>query len=557
MTSTITPSKTEDAGSPSRLPLIPRSLSSNTIPRRKVRRKDSFVLLSDSTDDAFSPHSSIYDAQYYSASEENTEKPDPVALTVPKSPSIRLIDENVRGGDTRTPSITIPDIEFLYGNGTMLDTITEQKSCQTMRSLARPKSVDHIRKMASLTHSDSFELSKVPRRMQSLSLDDLASIKLSYHNACHNIESKKCSPVPSIHEIYAQPKEPIHAPIVRPSTPPGMPSWTAGQVIGQPQRTATRQRNAIQRFFGLSGPMSIPSSSNPPPPYGSTNRPPPRFRPPRSSYAAIDQHPFTRAPIANTLERANPRLMGRRKAMNRVRFTASATARDSEQNMLRNAIEATSSSAINPITSIPETATVQSPQAACPHRRGRRAAMKSSSRRFNNPFSRSTNTERGGMELPYSTVRQSHLPTQPNIEGSPCHNDVPSARPSLEVSPVVAQGMAGSALSNSSTDHLMSGANPEPRRPHSAKNWCWKCAIDKVVVKLDTFWYNGAACLCFVCCGYDIDEDSHDRNRSDMGVYRLPHAGFRYLDGPCDFENPRTYLAPRQVVLDGTYGVAL
>jgi hypothetical protein len=560
MASTLTPTKIENDGSPSRLPLLPRTISPNSVKTRKVRRKDSFILLSDSTDDHFSPHGSIYDAQYVSASEENIEKLDGIVASMPESPSsLRVIDENVKIGDTRIPSITIPDTQFLYGNGTMLDTITEQRSSLTMRSLARPKSLDQLGQMKSLTHSDSFELSKVPRRMQSLSLDDLALIKLSYHGACNRIESKRrslaaseskyYSPGSSIHEIYTQPRVPIHAPIVRPSTPPGMPSWTAGQALGHAPHTADRQGNAIQRFFGLAGSTSIPSSSNPPLPYGPTGRPPPRFRPPRSSYAQISQHPFTRAPIARSSDQETP--TGKRKMMQRVRFTPSATARDSEQNNIRNEILAASNSAGNRNESMQVVPRAQS-QRRCPHRSGRRATMKSLNRGLYNPFSRRGSRERGEMELPYSNIRHNTPATPSNNLGSSLQaGSIASARPSSEINPVVADGIAGNALLNSSTDHLMTGANPESQ-PKAA--WCWKCSIDKVVMKLDKFWYNGAACLCFVCCGFDIDEDS---NRERGRACGIPPAGFRYLDGSGGYEDQETYLAPRRVVVDRTFGVAL
>jgi hypothetical protein len=558
MASTLTPSKSENDTSPSRIPLLPRTLSPNSVPTRKVRRKDSFIVLSDSTEDRLSPHSSIYDAQYFSTSEDNIERLDTVVLSTPGSPSSRVIDENLRSGDTRIPSITMPETQFLYGNGTMLDTIIEQRSSMTMRSLARPKSMDMLRNNKSLTHTDSFELSKVPRRKQSLSLDDLALIKLSYHDACNNIESetrsptesdyKYYSPGSSIHEIYTQPRVPIHAPIVRPSTPPGMPSWTAGQVIGHPPRTVTRQGNAIQRFFGLSSSSNIPSSSYPPLPYGATSRPPPRFRAPRSSYAQIQQHPFNRAPMATTVAQENP--TAKRKMMQRVRFTPS-TARDSEQDNLRNATEASRSSTRNPPEPMQEAALVQSPR-RCPHRDGRRAAMKSFSRGSYNPFSRRVSRERGEMELPYSTVWQNTPATPTNNPVSPYRAgsiSIPSARPSSEISPVIAHGLAGSALANSSTDHLISGASPSTRR-----TWCWKCTVDNAVVRLDKFWYNGAACLCFVCCGFDIDEDS---NRTSRASDSLPHAGFRYLDGPVDVEGDGENLAPRRVFLHRTFGVVV
>ena len=90
-------------------------------------------------------------------------------------------------------------IHFRYGNGTALDTITEQKSYTTIRSKARTKSADNSPSIPFLCHRDSFIISKTPRRQISFSLDDIEEIKRSYHDACAVIEvgshSTPCSMV--------------------------------------------------------------------------------------------------------------------------------------------------------------------------------------------------------------------------------------------------------------------------------------------------------------------------------------------------------------------------
>jgi len=98
---------------------------------------------------------------------------------------IKKNDENSR---IVSPSNFMDTIQFRYGNGTVLDTITEQKSYTTIRSKARTKSADNSPSIPFLCHRDSFIISKTPRRQISFSLDDIEEIKKSYHDACAVIE---------------------------------------------------------------------------------------------------------------------------------------------------------------------------------------------------------------------------------------------------------------------------------------------------------------------------------------------------------------------------------
>lgn len=112
------------------------------------------------------------------------------------------------------------DIQFLYGRGTVLETITEQKSNGTMRSLVHSRSANGLVdfKAPTLAHKDSVVLaqSRGLRRKHSLSVDDLNLINRSYHDVCAMIERAAGKPLP-IHEIYASPKVSTVHILIRPN----------------------------------------------------------------------------------------------------------------------------------------------------------------------------------------------------------------------------------------------------------------------------------------------------------------------------------------------------
>ncbi|TVY80613.1 hypothetical protein LSUE1_G004792 [Lachnellula suecica] len=376
------------SSAPPRQPLLPRTISPPTTQLKQIRRKASFVFRSDSDEDVASPHSSIFEALYHSGG-SGDENYNSIALnTIPRSDASikgQKNDENAQNGQTPPPPKTPLDVEFRYGKGTALDTITEQKSYNTLSTLARSKSVDELPTFPFLHHRDSLMVAKSPRTKKSFSLDDIDLVKQSYHDACANIERATAISW-SIFEEYAKPKDPLHSPLERPPTPPGMPSWTAGQNISSVPRPSVPQQNRFQRFFGLP-PFGIRVSSREPrsSSHGTIRsvslpvaRRVPRFRPPRSVYAPIESHPFNNAPVAEVQLNASE-LKRQRRLNQQVRFTPSATARDSEMNALRDAIESTRESAIHPTASME--AIPSQPQipthAACPHRRGRRDTLNS------------------------------------------------------------------------------------------------------------------------------------------------------------------------------------
>ncbi|KAH8670266.1 hypothetical protein BGZ60DRAFT_31927 [Tricladium varicosporioides] len=591
ITSTLSKAESLPPG-PIRAPLLPRTFSANSTTFKQIRRKTSCALRSDSTDDFASPHASIYEAQYISAanSEDGNEFGQVTLAELMAQDVTSNNDENARGEISIifNPS---QEIQFRYGHGTMLDTITEQRSSTTIRTLARPKSADDI-KLPFLNHRDSFILAKSPRRKRSFSANDLDLIKRIYHDACSNIECKVKEPL-SIREIYAQPKTPIHAPLPRPTTPPGMPSWTAAQNFpGRPtpyrrpslHPTATNTENVslltrIWRWFALPAneiafSSRVPISTTGALGYTFRDRPP-RFRPVRSSYTSIQQHPFNTAPIARIpapqlpppipvstmlLPPTNPKK--KRGIRNKVRFTPSATARDSEMNTLRGAIEATSSAALSPISPVAEISQNQVASAAprCPHRKGRRDALNATSSSLNHrnttppsnkyvlrpidttPFQ--FTTEESPTEV--QTQAQARQPTSPTRPISATSSVIPAGlspdRPTSVSSTAnlvtTSMSMSGALvppkpkwyMSLLSRPQSLSLSHPHPisRKPKVKPDRCWKCTLGKGCKKLDKWWMDSASCICFVCCGFDIEGEY-----VGYGM-RGSRGGFRSFDGAGD-----------------------
>lgn len=132
-----------------RIPLIPKRSSSVT-PTKKIRRKSSFVRRVDSSEESPSPHGSIFEAYYHSTtnSDESAVVESWPMRTLPghnqpaSSTQGRENDENSRVGPKPATSSGVYDKQFLYGRGTVLETITEQNSHGSMRIFARAKSAD-------------------------------------------------------------------------------------------------------------------------------------------------------------------------------------------------------------------------------------------------------------------------------------------------------------------------------------------------------------------------------------------------------------------------------
>lgn len=593
ITSSILPE--EMVSSPTKNPLQIRTTSpSPTSTLKQVRRKDSFLRHADSSDDYPSPHESIFEAFYFSAtnSDESNNRIELITLYPHSAPN----DEN-RGPGPQTPPApsSIDDVQFRYGHGTVLETIVEQKSSGT-RTVSRTKSLDSMPSFPFLNHRDSFMLARSPRRKQSFSLDDLALINRYYHEACATIEKDACKPLPlEVTEIYAQPKKPLHPPPKRPSTPPGMPSWTAAQNVPPRSRLSYTPAtpNRFQRFFGML-PSGIAVSSRIPQPPGPGMAP--RFRPPRSAYGPLDQHPFARAPVAQIVtgspgatpaqaeisfltqsvpepsvaEMRRQKSRRRRLVGQRVRFTPSATQRDSEALALQSAIETTSATALHPLSVMQEVPQLQNSLApeSCHHRRNRCTKIKPQS--ADNHYQNTT----PGVE--YTTLPSDSPNRQEPIQLmgprqylSPImsRTTISSSSPTICESLIFEDAVpntpdADSRVSSvNSAAPLMSGglrstvSTPDLPRPSQAivsikpeikAHWCWKCKLENGSQIVDRWWMNSMSFVCFVCCGFDVDEDGSVAY-SDMGATFNPYTtGMRGGGG-----RPRIHaIGPRRVDLD-------
>ena len=348
-----------------------------TLPQcKRIRRKSSLIRRIDSSEDIPSSHESIFHAERSSStnSEGNDSELWPktgLSPAITPITSINLVGNNEKIRDQllappfgRTP--------ILYGHGTALTTITEQKSSTTMNtkvssvhpgsesevSLART-SVHNLLRHRNSFHMPSTVTLRSPRRRKSFSADDLVFIKRSYHEACAVIERRTHESL-QIHDVYAEPRMPILPPIERPPTPPGMPSWTAAQNgsiqnASQPQNWAVAgTQNRLQRFLGIR-PSTIESSSRTPVPialqYSNQNiqvigggrtassplpvRVAPRFRPIRSGHGTgpLESHPFHHAgradaksnaiPAMPRMQTSNPLLSSRPGAPHRAQKTTS------------------------------------------------------------------------------------------------------------------------------------------------------------------------------------------------------------------------------------------
>ena len=175
-----------------------------------MRRKTSFIRKVDSSEDCPSPEDSIYEAHYFSASnsDESFNRVEQLHMVSLEGADITISNaENHRTIANSVPEVS-SDNHFRYGHGTVLETITEQKSNSTMHSLIHSRSANDIRELKVvpfLAHRDSMIVAKSPRRKHSFSLDDLNIISRSYHEACSMIERTARKPI-LIREIYASPK---------------------------------------------------------------------------------------------------------------------------------------------------------------------------------------------------------------------------------------------------------------------------------------------------------------------------------------------------------------
>ena len=145
----------------------------------------------------------------------------------------------------------------------------------------------------------------------------------------------------------------------------------------------------------------------------------------------------------------------------------------------------------------------------CPHRKGRIAALNALKHSQSQLSTISFNQDTSVLIAPSTdngspSSAQSSL-TQPISGLSSRHVSLNEADMDLEHT---------RSLSISSTAHLTSGAvdhslHPIPEVKGKVKDHvCWKCKAEAFFAKVDRLWVRSASCLCFVCCGFDIEDGS-------------------------------------------------
>jgi hypothetical protein len=130
--STDPSARPEDRGkSSSRSPL---RMISPSMPKQ-VRHKSSFILRGDSSEDFPSPHDSIFEAYSFSTanSDEGSHKVELGSISQHRQgvSGVAVTDENTTQLTAPDHTLSVGDIEFRYGRGTILGTITEQRNTCT------------------------------------------------------------------------------------------------------------------------------------------------------------------------------------------------------------------------------------------------------------------------------------------------------------------------------------------------------------------------------------------------------------------------------------------
>ena len=551
----------------SRLPLTTRANATyppRTTSPKVIRRKDSFVhSRADSSEGLPSPHDSIYEADYFSMSDESTQLESwPMKTLAERSPPAMLSakkKENISLSPLASPMAE--DDSIIYGRGTVLDTIAEANtSAGTVQNLSRTKSMDDILFVSSTGIPDrSSSLVQSTRRKRSFSVNDSLLFSTSYYEAVINIERATRTPL-GIHEIYAEPKTPIQDPPERPSTPPGMPSWTAHQSPPQTRLVSSTHMDRFRQLLGfhsspgdsaasISNPYTIQRSRS----QSASARAFPRFRPPRSVYGGLTQHPFNRAPIAKADQSTNPRLAmrsttpvvsgysrpscGRARGQvlgREVRFTPSTAAQSEEHHFPLESDDACPDPQQNNMGHLSSLLIAAPPnppkQRDCPHR------TRLNQKHPGNQYTRTLPYVLPSLPFepvtpPAPTRHLSLIRTRPNGVDhntpfefdfgldSPMHRNLMDYSPSplLQNSPTSRQRLIAQFPAPPS-----SGASLDPQsRPQSGHiSRCWRCQLNNLADR-----YIGMAArvlketrnvLCLVCCGYDCDDTSTVRG-SEFG----------------------------------------
>lgn len=547
-------------------PLIPQTNSNpRPLPIKPLRRKSSFISRVDSSEEMPNSHESIFMAEYLSSnSEDSSHKIE--LHPIQKSTAPNHTDDI---DASRSISPSVGNTVIKYGHGTPLTTIVEQKSRATLRTVDSEMLQTSGSELAVasttsclLGHRNSLELPstvtlRIPRRRKSFSADDLILIKHSYHKACSTIElsTRRLRPV---NKIYAEPRAPVIPPLERPSTPPGMPSWTAAQnapTRSQNQRqTQIRQgkQGRVRRLLGLQpSSTKIPSRDPVPPALRSSVQPAerrdrrlaagpqpfsivaPRFRPPRSGHGTgpVELHPFLTSRSSNMKgEDLQAQLGSPQPLPSNPRIRSQIPSGPSivgERFLVRNAKRETRKgrqasfmrpmrdtrlkcrSVIGSNTNDSNMTRRKNKESAgapingskqCPHCQKRIACF----------WSVSNNTDR----IPSPCV--SSMSTGCSVV-SPRYIDHDATRQRVNLAPIPETRYERGAVTPAApqgTNAILSFSNSayRPAQEHiqnvqSEVQRCWKCRVKTLVQRIDLCLEVPTRRWCWICCGVDMDND--------------------------------------------------
>ncbi|SZF04759.1 unnamed protein product [Blumeria hordei] len=144
-----------------------------------IQSADSFTHSNNSSEDYSNPSASLYEAVYLSATscDKNNHKIEVVSIPPRKrSPAKKNGANNENDENAAIDSHSYPqDTQFLYGFGTQLDTIKEQKSETTMDSSTQSRSEGNRKFISSRKYQDRSTLSNSLYRRMSCSSDRLCN----------------------------------------------------------------------------------------------------------------------------------------------------------------------------------------------------------------------------------------------------------------------------------------------------------------------------------------------------------------------------------------------
>ncbi|KAH8600912.1 hypothetical protein B0O99DRAFT_609839 [Bisporella sp. PMI_857] len=459
-------------------------------------------------------------------------------------------DENASSSSspTRPSAFTASNAEFLYGKGTMLETIKEKKSNNTIKTTGRTSSLIETNQSSFLNQEGVFGVLNGPRRKTSFSTGDLVLTGDAYHEAISMIE-KMTHPV---NEIYAEPKAPLHEPLHRPETPPGLPSWTEYQRLG-PRGIPVSNNNGLRRLLSIL-PRNLTSSQRgraSSAPVSGILSPMSRFRAPRSAYSSVAQHPFNRATISKAdassvllsspppptdSERVNnrtvtsgtvegsfsrvPVVTDKREPGQRVQFTTiSSPAPSPGPITIRTDIDVTFTPGV-PRYPLAHMAYIPPPSYALPSQRS---------------------CTHGAHSVLSMRQYEPHLmgslpPVLPPLS-HPWRSRSPSRESTAGLDFRLRElGLREEAMSSRTC--LMSGALRPPSQSLGDK-MCWRCRIETMKDSAVQQWAKWKGMLCYMCCGVEYDSEGAEMNvaevvmmRPGSGLGRVVSIGSRSVASP-------------------------